>query len=144
MGYNNYNSNQYGRSQGQNNFNKPKEEEPFNLNINWFDKAKKVIENNKDKKLTYTQLRNMLSVFNALQEKFNKNNNENLTEDEKNDLNYVKIKLIYMSAKGEYIDFYKTTQIEQRLEIINTKKEFKDLLKYIEALVAYHKFIIGK
>lgn len=115
------------------------EKAPFNINIDWYEKAKKVITEGKNK-ITANQLRNILSVCVNVKNQLDRNNNETLTNDEINIVKYAKIKLIYQVAREGNKEFFSNAQLEERIDYIKTKKDFDDFLKYIEALVAYHKF----
>ena len=119
------------------------EKKPFNINIDWYEKAKKVIESDKNQ-ITSNQIRNILNICVNVKNELDKNNNEILTNDEINIIKYAKIKLIYQIAREGNKGFFDEAQLEERLDYIKTKKAFDDFLKYIEALVAYHKFKGGK
>lgn len=126
-----------------NNFNtNVQRKEPFNINIDWYEKAKKVIENNMNvkSKITSNQIRNILNICVNVKNELDKNDNGTLTNEEINIVKYAKIKIIYQIAREGNKDFFDNAQLEDRLDYIKTKKDYDNFLKYIEALVAYHKF----
>lgn len=118
---------------------------PFNPNIDWFEKAKVVIEAELERrqKITSSQLRNLLNILVNLKNDFEKENLEQaFNEEQMNKLRYAKVKMVYQIAREGNQAFYEEAQIEEKLNLVKNKKDFDELLNYMEALVAYHKYYI--
>lgn len=67
---------------------------------------------------------------------------DRLPEEIVDEIQYVKIKLIYQSGRNRSVkDFMIKADIEKRMDDIkNSKKKFENFNRFIEAIVAYHKF----
>ena len=117
---------------------------------NYVDIAEKVIGeklNGKNKKieLTTNKIRNILSITATIYDQV-KMKKGRLTEDEIADLMYLKMKLVYESGREKTVrNFVKAAKLIDYInEIGNNREDLILYLKYIEALVAYHKYYGGK
>lgn len=109
-------------------------------------RAENVIKKLQGNKLTTTQLRNILSMLNEIYNDVMLNPNDTLSEEIKNRLQYLKIKLIYAAGRNKDVKtFMIESQIDQHLDYIdNSREKFILYSHYMEALVAYHRFYDDK
>lgn len=114
----------------------------YNTITDWYKYAQEIME--EEKSITTNQLRNILSLFVSLKNEFDKTENDILSEEELDRLKYLRIKLIYQIAREGNNVFLKKSHLEKRIDTINTKKGYKKLLEYVEAIVAYNKFYSNK
>lgn len=119
--------------------------------------AKKIVDKlEKDKRgnfhLTTNQIRKFLAGVNGVHNRImayqaeGKITNDILPQDIIDDIQYVKVKLIYQSGRERAVkDFIQIGDIEARIdEIGNSKQKFKEFNRFIEGIVAYHKYQGGK
>ena len=104
---------------------------------NKYDPSKKEI------KITTSQIRKFLSGINLLQNKMN-NEEETLSDETVSEIKYLKIKLAYQAGREKKIKVLYDNLVPEIDNIGNSKKKFIEFSKYIEAIVAYHKFYGGK
>ena len=95
-----------------------------------------------NKKLSTSQIRNILSMLNQIYNDVIITTESVLSEDIKSQLQYLKVKLIYAAGRNQDVKkFVLESQIDQHLDHIGDSKEaFILYSRYMEALVAYHKF----
>lgn len=108
------------------------------------DKAEQVIENidKKRVKISYTKLRDFLSMVNTLQSQL-KQEERPLNENERDQLDRFLIQFIYESGRSpEVKEFVEQAGLIKSLKGLETTKDFLKFHHYMEALVAYHKFHI--
>ncbi len=97
----------------------------------------------KEIKITTSQIRKFLSGVNLIQNKMN-DEGEILSDETVNEIKYLKIKLAYQAGREKKIKVLYDNLVPEIDNIGNSKKKFIDFSKYIEAIVAYHKFYGGK
>ncbi len=119
--------------------------------------ARKVVEENKRVKdnrgrqeivlfngLTTSKLRNLLELINHVYTKVYNSDDTTLSEDVRDELEYLKVKFAYESGREPAVrTFIEKTYVDKLVDVVlkkNTKKFFLDYCKYFEALVAYAKF----
>ncbi|MFP3770532.1 type III-A CRISPR-associated protein Csm2 [Enterococcus faecium] len=94
--------------------------------------------------LTTSKLRNLLELVNHIYTKAYNDPSKELSEDIRDELEYLKIKFAYEAGREPAVrEFIEKTKVSILLDIVlkkNTKKFFLDYCKYFEALVAYAKF----
>lgn len=117
------------------------------------DTAENVVLNlEKDKNgniaLNTNQIRNVLDLINGVSEKVALYNGEDISCF-KNEILYIRVKLAYIYGRAEpnkgvkdFID--KSKLIELILCVGGSKQKWQVFAKYVEALVAYHKYYGGK
>lgn len=93
--------------------------------------------------ITTSQIRKFLSAVNQLQNKMS-GEEETLKTETAGEIKYLKIKLAYQAGREK-----KTKVLYDNLAPIidaigTSKAKFLEFAKYIEAIVAYHKFYGGK
>ncbi len=114
---------------------------------NEFVKEKLFDDRNGNKKplITTSQIRKFLSAVNCLENKI-LSCEENLSQDIANEIKYLKVKLAYQvgrDGKAGLRNFY--NELEPLISQIGTSKNnYTKVARYIEAIVAYHKFNGGE
>lgn len=93
------------------------------------------------RKLTNSKIRNILALVNQLYNKIVMQN-EDLPETIVSEIRYLKLRLIYEAGREEDVEnFCKVTGVIDALDFIgNSKARYIRYARYMEALVAYHKF----
>lgn len=100
--------------------------------------------------VTTTQIRNLLAMTADIYNEVCISMEEKLSEDIRGRINYLKVRFLYEAGRqqqGKYHvrDFVEKAKIIECIdEIKGTKKNFILFNKYMEALIAYHKFYGGK
>lgn len=104
--------------------------------------------NNNKIYLTTSQLRNVLAKVSSIYIDVNQNRNAVLTDKNQADIQYLKLQIVYASGrdeKGNVRDFVEKSKILKYIdEIGDSKEDFLLFARYMEALVAYHKFQGGQ
>ena len=106
--------------------------------------------NNKNKynfgRLTTSKIRNILSIVNGIYNKLVLNtSSDELDPDITNEIRYMKVRFIYEAGRESDVEtFCSNTKIIDAIDLINTKNDFIRYSRYLEALVAYHRFYGGK
>lgn len=103
------------------------------------------------KTLTKSQIRKFLTAVNTVTNKVNMYKIKHPGETEMDDdltaeVKYLKVKIVYQAGREAAVkQFVNTSRILDRINSVgNSIKEYNELAKYVEALVAYHKFYGGK
>ena len=103
--------------------------------------------------LTTRQIRKFLAAVNALTNKIDMfrtrgEKSDVLTPELAAEVKFLKVKLAYQAGKdqrGNVRDFVEKAQLRQRLDRIGTSiRAYENFARYMEALVAYHKFHGGR
>lgn len=119
---------------------------------NYVDRAEDVIHekirrNPRSQKieLTTSKIRNILTITNALYEEAKRKNGP-LLEDEISEIMYLKMRLVYESGRDGIVkDFVEKAKLIDYLKGIGDHRENLILYcRYVEALVAYHRYYGGK
>lgn len=147
-----YNRNGYNQRPAYNNT--PTFKAPLNYDV--VDDAEKVIKNlEKDKygkiALTTSQVRKFLTAVNVVRNKVdlyvaqNKNSAE-LSSELIAEVKFLKVNLLYQAGRSATVkQFMDTSNLAAIIDDVGSNlKKFQKLCKYVEALVAYHKFNGGK
>ncbi len=112
------------------------------------DKAKEVMEKHlsSKNKVTTSQIRNLLALTADIYNDVIISKDEKLNEDVKSRLNYLKVRFVYEAGrKPEVRDFVEKAEILECLdEIRGLKANYLCFSRYMEALVAYHKWYGGR
>lgn len=115
------------------------------------DEVMKKLSQNRDKKgrlkmVTTSQIRNLLAMTSDIYNELMVVKDEKLSEDIKGRLNYLKVRFVYESGRNEDVKaFVKEAELLECLdEIHGLRSRFLLFSRYMEALVAYHKFYGGK
>lgn len=113
---------------------------------NYVDSAEKVILSLKDRgQITSSQIRNILSITQRIFVNANRRKGD-LGEDEKTELQILRTRLVYDSGRDNKVkNFVKRSELLDNIkEIGNSREKLLLFCRYLEALVAYHKFYGGK
>lgn len=91
--------------------------------------------------ITTSQIRKFLSAVNCLENKIS--GESELSSELLNEIKYLKVKLAYQVGREKKI---KTlyNELEPLINQISNKNDFTKVARYIEAIVAYHKFNGGE
>lgn len=122
---------------------------------NSVDKAEKVILDYREKyrnrrddfgDLTTSKIRNLLSMSNELQSRALDEEGDRLSEELMGQISYVRMRFAYESGREVGVkNFLELAGIFDKLKAVgNDKKKLQDFCRYMEALVAYHKYYGGK
>ncbi len=108
--------------------------------------AKKKDKHGNPDMVTTTQIRNLLAMTADIYNEVCISMEDNLNEDIRGRINYLKVRFLYEAGRQRQVkDFVETSKIVECIdEIKGTKKKFILFNKYMEALIAYHKFYGGK
>ena len=150
----NGNKQEYSRNQGHNENSAPIFVAP--LNYDPVDAAEKVINHlEKDKNgniaLTTSQIRKFLTAINFIKNKVdlyiahNRDANE-LSSELAAEIKFLKVNLLYQAGRAQAVKhFMEISNLGAIIVAVGKDiKKFQRLCKYVEALVAYHKFMGGK
>ena len=121
-------------------------------------KAEKVILSLKEKNergynnmITTSQIRKFLTAVNAVTNrvevfKVRCNECENLSEELTNEIKFLKVKLVYQVGKDKKLrPFVEKAELLEMIDGIGGSiRKYENFARYIEALVAYHKYYGGK
>ena len=106
---------------------------------------------NAPKMITTSQIRKFLIAVNSVANKvtiFKAQNQgtKELSDDLAAEIKYLQVPLVYQAGRERAVkEFINKTQLIDSINSIGTSlKEFENFAKYIEALVAYHKFYGGR
>ncbi len=104
----------------------------------------------KNKKLgwnmTTTQLRNLLSMINKIDNKIKMDkSNDKLSNDIVSDILYLRVRFAYEAGREDHVKILlEEGKIMEKLENIgNSKEKFENFMKFMEAIVAFHRFYGG-
>ena len=118
---------------------------------NYVEIAEGVIKNlNRDKEnkllLTTSKIRNILAMVSELYNDAQRLRAENLSEDLVGRVQYLKMRVAYEAGRDDVVrDFVEMAQLLGEIDRVGRKKERLILFcHYMEALVAYHKFLGGR
>ena len=122
---------------------------------NYVKKAEAVIKNLKDKKdkngktvqmVTTSKIRNLLAMTADIYNDVIAQADTKLTEEQQSRIEYLKIRIIYESGREQTVKYLveESGMLEMIKKIGDEKKNFLLFCKYMEALVAFHKFNGGK
>lgn len=102
-------------------------------------------------RITGSQIRKILSVVNILKNKVDvyKINNVGLTkvdEELQMEIDFLRVNVSYQAGRDNIVkDFVEKADLLNMIKVINGDiKAFENFCKYVEALVAFHKFYGGR
>ena len=98
-----------------------------------------------DRKLSTSQIRNILATISPIYNDVRLENNQDLSKDAIRRINYAKVKILYQAGRHpEVKSFVEKAHLLEYFQNINGKKDqFILFEQYLEALVAYHKYYGG-
>ncbi|MEI0697465.1 type III-A CRISPR-associated protein Csm2 [Brachyspira intermedia] len=110
-------------------------------------KAEKFVRDNNITKITTSQIRKFLSAVNRISNKVNyQNDSEELSDDIIAEIEYMRIQFAYIVGKNKTKEM---TALYNDLspimsQIKKSKSAFINFARYVEAIIAYHKFYGGR
>ena len=120
---------------------------------NYVDLAEKVIVKDleRDKRgnfrLTNSKIRNLLSLVNNLYTDVARTggSDEKLSETIEGKIQYIRLRFVYEAGREKSVkDFVEKADIIKHLQRIETRSDLLLFCRYMEALVAYHRFYGGR
>lgn len=109
--------------------------------------AEKFVKDEKIKYITTSQIRKFLAAVNKINNKVKyQNDNEVLSNDIVDEIAYMRVQFAYIVGKNntnEMKELYKKLD-PAMAEIKTSKAAFINFARYVEAIIAYHKFHGGK
>ena len=151
--YNNNNgANQHGRSSqysgGNNGYNSASApSRAMTLPENYVDEAERIMQiiTQNNNSITTSKIRR---IYNLICEIYNTENlscDSQLAPESKTALNMARVRIAYEAGRdGKVKDFTDKTHIIEYIKGINSRENFINFARYMEALIAYHKFYGGK
>ncbi len=140
-GYNNR-----GVNQGNRNMEERKKERVI-TEENYVEEAEKVIKEVEAKSFTTTKLRNLLSLSSDIYNMVIHQNGDKLTEEIKSKIEYLRVRFIYEAGRDEK-GVKKLVENANLLGVLKnikgSKKNYILFNRYLEALVAFHRYNGGK
>lgn len=122
--------------------------------MNYVDEAEKVIKSlqTRNKKgdlvifLTTSKIRNLLSMAADIYNVVLIQSQDKLDNETKARIDYLRVRFLYESGRDKDVkNFVEKAKIVENLKSFGgTKKEYILFYRYMEALVAYHKYLGGK
>lgn len=151
---NNYNNsaNQSGRSNqnsgGNSGYsNAPTPPSAMALPENYVDEAERIMRIITQNKYSITTSK-IRRIYNLICEIYNAENlrcDSRLAPESKTALNMARVRIAYEAGRDNKVkDFTDKTHIIEYIKGINSRENFIDFARYMEALIAYHKFYGGK
>ena len=147
---NSYYNNNRGNSRPVNNSSVPKEIPELNEKT-YVKQAEDVIGklkiDNRSNKIgiTSSQIRNLLTLINEVYNLIQHDHGEKLSDEVQSRAQYIKMRIAYSAGREPYVnDFVKKSNIMTYIDRSgDSRKKLMLVCNYMEALVAYHKFIRG-
>jgi CRISPR-associated protein Csm2 len=120
--------------------------------MNYVDTAETVVgQLRKDKKgknirLTTSKIRNILAMVSEIYNEVIHEKGEKLSGKSQERIQYLRLRITYEAGRDDDVkDFVDKSELLQMLKKIgNNKEEFLLFCRYLEALVAYHRFYGGR
>lgn len=120
--------------------------------MNYVDTAETVVRQlRKDKKgknirLTTSKIRNILAMVSEIYNEVIHERGEKLSGKSQERIQYLRLRITYEAGRDDDVkDFVDKSELLQMLKKIeNNKEEFLLFCRYLEALVAYHRFYGGR
>ena len=95
---------------------------------------------------TTSQIRNLLSMTNEIYNEVRLLRDDKLNEDIRGKINYLKIRIVYEAGRDDKVkEFVNKAEILRCIdEVRDNRENYLLFSRYMEALVAYHRFNGGK
>jgi len=95
--------------------------------------------------VTTSQIRNFLAMTADIYNQVKLTEDGELKEEIKDQLQYLRVRIVYDAGRDNTVNtFVKESKILDKLKTVNTKKDYIDFSRYMEALVAWRKALGGK
>lgn len=145
-----YNNRNYNRNNRGNNYNGNRETPsylPYKelTDDNYVNQAETIVETlfKGRKVVTTSQIRNLLSLNSEIYNMVIAENKPELSETVQSKLQYLKVRMVYDSGRESTVnDLVQNAQLIKHIDAIgNSRKKYITFARFMEALVAYRKFI---
>ncbi len=114
----------------------------------YVDVAEQVIKSLRDGKglLTTSKIRNLLSMISSLYDEVRRERADRLSREDQGRIQYIRLHFAYEAGRDNKVkDFVEAADIFAHIrEIGENKEKFLLFCRYMEALVAYHRYYGGK
>ena len=114
----------------------------------YVDKAETVIKklDSERKLLTTSKIRNLLSMISSLYDEVRRSTSEKLSAEAMSQIQYIRLHFAYEAGRDPKVkDFVNEADILAHIKDIGDNKgQFMLFCRYMEALVAYHRYFGGK
>ncbi len=95
--------------------------------------------------VTTSQIRNFLAMTADIYNQVKLTEDGELKEEIKDQLQYLRVRIVYDAGRDNAVNtFVKESKILDKLKTVNTKKDYIDFSRYMEALVAWRKALGGR
>ena len=148
MAYNNYQNQR--PNQGRNNYSQPLPAEirPLPLPEDYVDAAEAVMRRmaGSNRKITTSKIRNLLSLVTDIYNEENLRDDAELLPSSRSALTMMRIRVVYEAGREQTVkEFVTETKLLEYIKGIgNSREKLIDFAHYMEALVAYHRFLGGR
>lgn len=140
-------SKQFSKSFGSGKYPQKKEEvvrKEITEGKDYVENAELVMKSLKGSSLTTSKIRKLLSLINSISEEV-KLADEELNKRIIDNIKYLKVRFVYEAGREKSVkDFITTAGIIRKLDEIDGKEKFMEFSRYMEALVAYHRYFDGR
>ena len=119
-------------------------------NESFVDEAEKVIKSlrktgNNIPAITTSKIRNLLAMTSDIYNEVRVVRDVNLTDEIKERIAYLRVRCIYEAGRNPDVrEFVGKGKILERIKSINTKDDYIGFSRYMEALVAWHRYLGGR
>ena len=114
----------------------------------YVDKAESVIKklDSENRLLTTSKIRNLLSMISSLYDEVRRSTSEKLSAEAMSQIQYIRLHFAYEAGRDPKVkDFVNEADIMAHIKDIGDNKgQFMVFCRYMEALVAYHRYYGGK
>ena len=114
----------------------------------YVDQAEKIIKklNDENKLLTTSKIRNLLSMISSLYDDVRRSTSEKLNTEAMSQIQYIRLHFAYEAGRESKVKaFVEEADILRHIkDIADSKGQFMVFCRYMEALVAYHRYYGGK
>ena len=114
----------------------------------YVDKAESVIKklDSENRLLTTSKIRNLLSMISSLYDEVRRSTSEKLSTEAMSQIQYIRLHFAYEAGRDQKVkDFVNEADILAHIKDIGDNKgQFMVFCRYMEALVAYHRYYGGK
>lgn len=125
----------------------PPEIKALPLPEDYVDEAEKVMRElaNKGKKITTSKIRNLLSLVSDIYNAENLRDDPQIKPESRTALTMMRIRVVYEAGREQTVKEFVTEAklLEYIKDIKNDRAKLINFAHYMEALVAYHRFLIG-
>jgi CRISPR-associated protein Csm2 len=109
------------------------------------EKAKELVDGGGTNGVTTSQLRKFLSAVNSVTNKVQICKEQVLPTDLINEIQYLRVKLAYQAGRYKEVkEFAINSDLDRIIQVIKTKDDYLNFARYVEAIIAFHKFNKGE